>query len=154
VARVEGTPEDNQRRPIVEVILRYAGRSTPIRALVDSGADYTTIPESLGMALTGLPADQVGQPRGMVAGMGAPTAVRQLDGVEVVYMGRVFAQSILVGQTPRVIVGRNDFMAVFDVRFYWGHHPPEFSIEPTQPSKGKGVASKNANPTLRPKKRR
>jgi hypothetical protein len=85
--------------------------------------------------------------------MGTPTEARRLDGVEVRYMGRVFATSILVGQIPRMVVGRQDFMRAFDVRFYWGHNPPEFVIEPTQPGK-RHAAGSPPNPTIRTKRKR
>jgi hypothetical protein len=153
VGRVEGRPEDNQFRPVIEVRIRFAGQTLPVLALVDSGADITTIPVALGESLTGLDFDQIGQNGGQITGMGAPTASRRLDGVAVEYMGRVFATTIIVGQTPRVVVGRNDFMGAFDTRFYWGHHPPEFWVEPTQPRKGAPSPSP-ANPTIRPKKHR
>lgn len=150
MGRVAGTPEGNQHRPVIEVTLRYAGRSIPVRALVDSGADFTTIPQQLGELLTGLAFDQIGVASGNIEGMGAPTPSRRLDGVEGAYMGRVFATSIFVGQAPRVVLGRNDFMRTFDLRFFWGHNPPELWIEPTQPAKAR-TTRPPLNTTIRPK---
>jgi hypothetical protein len=78
VGRVDGRPEDGRHRPVIEVALTYAGKTIPVLALVDSGADYTTIPVALGEALTGLALDQIGDPSGDITGMGDPTPARIL----------------------------------------------------------------------------
>jgi hypothetical protein len=155
VGRVGGRPEDGRHRPVVEVVLRITPSSHPLSvfALVDSGADYTTIPVKLGEDLTGLPFDQIGRDGGGIIGMGVSTPSRILDGVTVSYMGRVFATTIAVGHAPRMVVGVNDFMKVFDVRFYWSRTPPEFWIEPTQPPSATRPA-RNVNPTIRTKRKR
>lgn len=138
---------------MIEVALTYAGKTIPVLALVDSGADYTTIPVALGEALTGLTLDQIGDPAGDITGMGDPTPARILHGVDVAYMGRTFAQTIIVGRAPRMVVGVNDFMKAFDVRFYWSRNEPEFWIEPAQPPKSR-TANRPRNPTIRPKRNR
>jgi hypothetical protein len=101
VGRVYGRAEDGRFRPVIEVELTYAGRTIPILALVDSGADYTTIPVALGTTLTGIAPATIGRPGGKITGMGKPTSSRILDGVEVSYMGRIFARAIIVGHAPR-----------------------------------------------------
>ena len=151
MGRVEGRPEDGRHRPVIEVALTYAGRTIPVVAVVDSDADYTTIPVALGETLTGLPMDQIGRAGGNITGMGNPTPSRILDGVEVVYMGRIFARTIIVGEAPRMVVGVNDFMKVFDVRFYWSRSAPEFWIEPARTPKARKPAP---NPTIRPRRKR
>ena len=146
MGRVYGRAEDSRFRPVVEVELTYAGKTIPVLALVDSGADYTTIPVALGRTITGLTFARIGRPGGNITGMGKPTPYRILDGVEVSYMGKVFAREIIVGRAPRMVLGINDFMKTFDVRFYWSLKLPEFWVEHT-----KGTPP--ANPTIRTKRK-
>ena len=55
MGRVEGRPKDCRLRPVIEVALTHAGRTIPVVALVDAGADYTAISVAIGEMLTGLP---------------------------------------------------------------------------------------------------
>jgi hypothetical protein len=150
---MQGTPEDGQYRPLIPVTIELnGGHPEVLNALVDSGCDLTTISTDMAEAMTGLPFDQIGQDAGFAVGVGRKPQ-RWIAG-RGLYLGRVFATRILICDIPRVaILGRQDFMRTFDVRFYWGHHPPEFSVEPTQPRR---VARPQppTNPTIRPKKHR
>ena len=50
-----------------------------------------------------------------------------------------------------MVVGVNDFMKAFDVRFYGSRDAPEFWIEPAQTPK---VRNPSPNPTIRPRRKR
>ena len=53
---MQGTPEDGQHRPLVEITVQFTGfPSKQVVALLDSGADWTTIPTDLAVAMTGAP---------------------------------------------------------------------------------------------------
>jgi hypothetical protein len=153
--REEGSPEAGGAiRPIVDVILRYKGTNLPIRALVDSGADMTMIPIAIGEFLTGLPFPQLGTDAGRSKGLGdKEEPIRRID-AEAIYAGRRFARSVTVGPVGRMVLGQSDFMTTFDVRFYWGHTPKWFSIEPTNPAASATARRPPANPTIRPKRKR
>jgi predicted aspartyl protease len=134
---MQGTPEDGQHRPLVEVTIRLSG-SPPqqVVALLDSGADWTTIPTDLAEAMTGLPFEQMGREAGFVKGIAGVLPVRMVEG-QGRFLGRIFTQMIQVCATPRAVLGRQDFMRAFNVRFYWSHNPPEFYIEPAVPVSSK-----------------
>lgn len=151
--REEGSLEGSRVRPIIDVVVKYKGTSIPIRALVDSGADMTMVPIAVGEALTGEPFPQLGTDAGKSKGFGdKEEPIRRID-ADAVYAGRVFARSLAVGPVPRMVLGQSDFMTAFDVRFYWGHSPKWFAIEPAKPPKvARPKAASNA--TIRPRKRR
>jgi hypothetical protein len=129
---MQGTPEDGQHRPLVEVTVQFNGfPSQQVVALLDSGADWTTIPTDLAVAMTGLPFEQIGQEAGFVRGIGGDIPVRRVEG-RGLYLGRPFTSMLQVCATPRAVLGRQDFMRTFNVRFYWSHNPPEFDVEPVR----------------------
>lgn len=153
--REEGSPEPGgATRPVVDVKLTYKGTNLPIRALVDSGADMTMIPIAVAEALTGLPFAQLGADAGTSKGLGdKEETIRALD-AEASYAGRLFTRKVAVGPVPRMVLGQSDFMTAFDVRFYWGHTPKWFSIEPTKPSATPPTKRAPMNPTIRRKRKR
>jgi Retroviral aspartyl protease len=127
---MQGTPEDGQHRPLVEITVHLTGfPSQQVVALLDSGADWTTIPTDLAVAMTGLPFEQIGKEAGFVHGIAGAIPVRIVEG-QGRYLGRAFTTMIQVCATPRAVLGRQDFMRSFNVRFYWSHNPPEFFVEP------------------------
>jgi hypothetical protein len=155
--RVDGTPEDGTVRPVIDIEIHAPGKAAvPIRALVDSGADFAMIPIQIGEAIAGRPFDQIGPIAGHSVGLGGtPVPYRVLPGATMIYAGRTFATTVTVGQVPRVVVGQSDFLSRFDVRFYWGHNPKYLQIEPTQPATVRPISQpRPANPTIRPKKKR
>jgi hypothetical protein len=71
----------------------------------------------------------MGADAGCALGIGGSIAVRAVGG-EGRYQGILFAKFIEVCDLPRAVLGRQDFMRAFDVRFCWSRKPPEFFIEP------------------------
>lgn len=134
---MQGTPEDGHYRPLVEVTVQLADYPPQqVIALLDSGADWTTIPTDLAVAMTGLPFEGIGEDAGFARGIGGDIPVRAIAG-EGRYQGRIFAHAVQVCATPRAVVGRQDFMRAFNVRFYWNRDPPEFYVEPANPATAK-----------------
>ena len=150
---------DNGRwRPLVEVKLTLGGTSQLVWMLVDSGADRTTISPDLAKALSGLEFDQVGDPGPEILGMGdskagSGTPSREVD-AEVAYLGRKVPTRLWVAPTPYPVLGREDFMKRFNCRFYWDRDPPEFFVEPAQPSSRRPVSQSTPDPTIRPRRKR
>ena len=124
---MRGTAENGQYRPLLLVSITIGAGSQDVWMLVDSGADYTTIPTSLAEAISGTPGDKLGKPTGNAIGVGGEVPQRVVE-AELSYLNRVFARQIFVSAIPRPVLGRNDFMATFDLQFQWGSIPPEFHV--------------------------
>jgi hypothetical protein len=156
MARVDGTPEDGTVRPVVKVEIHSQGNPPlPIKALVDSGADLTMIPIAIGEALAAKPFDAIGPIAGYSRGLGGNdkgVPYRILPDASVSYDGFTFARRVTIGPVPRVVVGQSDFLAFFDVAFFWGANPKFMTIER---SAAVPRGSRSApNPTIRPKEKR
>ena len=104
----------------------------------------TMVPIAIGEALTGVPFDQMGPVAGTSEGLGSTKVPFRRLRATVVYEGRTFAHAVAVGPVPRMVVGQSDFMTAFDVRFYWGHTPKVFHVDPTQPG-GRKPSPKRAS---------
>jgi hypothetical protein len=144
--------EDGVYRPVVDIVVRIGGTTQTLRALVDSGADLTVIPTSVAEAMAGKPFEELGGVDTEMQGVCGKVPAKYIEATGT-YMGRDFADHVLVGPAPRTLVGRVDFMTVFNARFYWNREPPEFQLDPADPRRAPAAAR---NPTIRAanKKRR
>jgi hypothetical protein len=150
---LEGNPEDGIRRPVVEISLRLGSKTVPLRALVDSGADQTIIPTQLAEAMTGQSFKELDGEEIVMEGVCGKVPAKVIPATAT-YGSRTFATRVMVGPTPRVLVGREDFMAAFNARFYWGRKPPVFYVEPADVPSTKPAQSPPTNPTIRPRGKR
>jgi hypothetical protein len=138
MARLEATagphgrflPETN-----VDVVVGKQKRLT-VNALVDSGADRTIVPKTVGEAL-GIDYDKLPLAKGPDGkpmtgqGAGGQFEIRECRG-KVRWRNWNFADRFWVGpeeSVPWVLLGRDDFFTKFNVRFEWSHNPPVFEIE-------------------------
>jgi hypothetical protein len=131
VARIVGRLFGEVYRPVVDVVLQLPnGRRAPIPAIVDSGADDTTVPAdwlaAFGIGWTGLKLAPVPTATGVggeVEQRVCPASAR--------YDGRLFCRRVLVVRELKMaVVGRSDFFQTFSVDFdLWSENPPFFDVE-------------------------
>lgn len=106
------------------------GRKLFVPAIVDSGADDTTIPASI------LTAHRIGwktlkpAPVPTTTGVGGSVEQRVCP-VSTRYDGRLFCTRVLVVRELKIaVVGRSDFFQTFTVDFTpWNENPPGVDIE-------------------------
>ncbi len=106
------------------------GRQLFVPAIVDSGADDTTVPASI------LAAQKIGwntlKPAPVPTTTGVGGSVEQrVCAVAARYDGRLFCTRVLVVQELKIsVVGRSDFFQTFRVDFTpWNENPPAVDIE-------------------------
>lgn len=115
--------------PIIKIDVSVAGAgSFSTDALVDSGADYTTIPASLIDSVLNIPWSSLAAD-GVAFGVGGQFGQRKLRG-EVRWKSRVVCREFKVVETLTVaVVGREDFFSRFTVDFNpWTGVPPSMLI--------------------------
>ena len=119
--------------PVLSVTLRLPGGSPhPMLAIVDSGADRTSVPAEF---LTGTPIDHATLPiiPGTNAGAGGIFEARLCD-CEIWYeKWKVCDRFVVIepGKMPMpiVLLGRDDFFRRFTVSFDWSKSPPVFDVK-------------------------
>jgi predicted aspartyl protease len=131
VARLPARPFGSIYRPVVDVALQLPnGRRLLVPAIVDSGADDTTIPAAFLEAsrikwssLASAPIPQTQGVGGVVEQRVCPASAR--------WDGKLFCKQVLVvRELAMAVVGRSDFFTTFDVDFEaWDENPPHFDIE-------------------------
>ena len=144
--REEGVPsrlgpdgEISDYNPWIKVKLHINGTMLPRYAVVDSGADSTSISARDATELLGYPASQLPDTQ-WVRGVNGLFKCPVLKGVTIEYRDWSIIGDVLVvpdppGDAPLdvVILGRSDFFTHFSVLFHWHKDPPEFWIEPVLP---------------------
>lgn len=105
-------------------------------ALIDSGADKTTLPYEI---FTGTPvdwADLIEANKGQ--GVGGRVFTRLIQGT-VAHEGTTFINGDIhimePGKLPGILLGREDFFKTFKVDFQWEKTPPIFHVRPHQTPK-------------------
>ena len=117
-------------RPIVWVTLNVPGfRPRSLPALVDSGANATTVPRA-SLEAIGVDVDQL-PPLVSAQGLGGKFDQRRCDG-EISWRSLPFCQAFaVVDFLPGVVLGRADFFATFAVSFSrWNERRPIVTIDP------------------------
>jgi predicted aspartyl protease len=118
-------------RPVVDILLVLPnGHQRILPAVVDSGADDTTIPAKV------LEADKIPwsslkpAPIPQTQGVGG-TVEQRICPAAVKYGGRTFCTKVIVVRELNFpVVGRSDFFKTFTVNFDgWAENPPYFDIE-------------------------
>ncbi len=120
-------------RPFVLVGVELPGQSLfHIDALIDSGADRTTIPHSIlrqfGIAFGAL------QPHVAAETAGGLVDQRLCPGV-LTWRGHAFGTHFApLRELKTAVIGREDFVRAFSVNFDgWNRDPPSLAIEPHDP---------------------
>jgi hypothetical protein len=131
VPRVPGRAFGDVYRPVVDIHLQLPnGRKVFVPAIVDSGADDTTLPAAL------LQAHSIGwdklkpAPVPFTQGVGGSVEQRVCP-ASGRYGGRLFCTRVLVVRELKIaVVGRSDFFQTFSVDFGpWNDDPPGVDIE-------------------------
>lgn len=131
MAPVTGRAFNDIHRPVVDIHIQLPnGRKFFVPAIVDSGADDTTLPSSL------LQAHKVGwaglkpAPISYTQGVGG-TVEQRVCPASARYDGQLFSKRVIVVQELAIaVVGRSDFFQTFTVDFSrWDETPPVMDIE-------------------------
>lgn len=76
---MRGTAEAGQYRPLLLVSITIGSGSQDVWMLVDSGADFTTIPSDLAEAISGTPRSSLGKAVGNAIGVGGEVKQRVVE---------------------------------------------------------------------------
>lgn len=117
--------------PMLRVELEYKSRTVEGLALVDSGADFTVLSAEVCTAL-GIRFERLPKMPRESRGAGGQFEVRVLQGARLRYRGVTFCERVLVaapGSIPWPLLGRDDFMAKFPVKFHWHKNPPWIQVD-------------------------
>lgn len=131
MALIPGRAFDNIYRPVVDIHVQLPnGRKFFVPAIVDSGADDTTLPSSLLQAYKIGWASLKPAPTPFTQGVGGTVEQRVCPAASR-YDGRLFCKRVIVVQELAIaVVGRSDFFHTFTVDFSrWNETPPLMDIE-------------------------
>jgi hypothetical protein len=117
-------------RPIIRISISVPGKRTfEADAIVDSGADFTTLRsddlEAVGVLFESLPL------HGTAHGVAGVVEDRSCEGLVQYKKWTVCQRFSVVRNIPMAVVGREDFFKRFVVNFQgWGDDPPTMMIYP------------------------
>lgn len=136
MAEIPATPGLIGHYPLlkVDVVIGKGRRSQRVTAMVDSGADRTVVPRLVAEAL-GVDYNSLKKPVGpdgeVLKGQGADGEfeIRVCRG-KVRWRMTKICDEFWVADCGMVLLGRDDFFALFDVMFNWSAANPYMVIEP------------------------
>lgn len=116
--------------PLIRVQLESGTMSAEVGGILDSGADHTIVPaafaEAVGVRFWSLPRGTQGQ------GASGTFEMRR-SSLRVHFDGRLICGGCLVAAPdtlPVLLLGRDDFFRMYQVRFSWHRDPPTFDLDP------------------------
>ena len=128
--RVLATPGSGGRwYPFLRIRLKAGPNQEYATAMLDSGADESSIPANL-LTVLGVKKSTL-QPAGQMSGIANLPLPYFKAHVQMFWKNWKIADEIgvLPAHTP-ILLGRNDFFARFVVTFDWSHNPPIMDINP------------------------